>query len=352
MIRFPIRALTFALSLAALSLTAYAGDPTPNHLAASRPAAYHVVKTYKIPGDGRWDYMIVDPDSHHLFVPRSSHVQVINTADGSILGDIPNTNGVHGVALVPDLKRAFASDGKDNPVTIFDTDSFKTIGTVPTGDGPDGIIYDAFSKRVFCMNGREGSVSLIPADADPAKPGVVTIPLNGKPEFAASDGAGHVYINLEDKNEIAVVDSKEMKVVDHWPLTGGDEPTGMAVDPQTHRIFVGCHNKLMFVVNADTGKIVTTFPIGPDVDACAFDPDSKLAFASCGDAILSVIHEDDADHFTALPNVATEKGSRSLALDTKTHAIFMPTADFAPTTERQRRAPMIDGSFRIIVLTP
>jgi outer membrane protein assembly factor BamB len=201
------------------------------------------------------------------------------------------------------------------------------------------------------MNGREGSVSAMPADADPAKPSVITIPLDGKPEFAASDLAGHVFINLEDKNEIVQVDSKEVKVLAHWSLAPGDEPTGMAIDPQTHRIFVGCHNKLLFVVNSDNGKIVAQFPIGDDVDACAFDPDTRLVFASAN-GVLSVIHEDDADHFTALPDVQTARGARSLALDVKTHAIYMPTADFAPTTQAVKRSPMIDGSFKIMVLAP
>jgi DNA-binding beta-propeller fold protein YncE len=318
---------------------------------AQDEGAYHVTQTFKIPGDGRWDYVIVDPDAHHLFVPRSSHVQIVNTADGTVIGDIPDTQGVHGVALVPEIKRAFASDGNANMVTIFDTDTLKTVGTAPTGDGPDGIIYDPFSKRVFCMNGREGSVSVISADRDSAQPAVVTIPLDGKPEFAASDGAGHVYINLEDKNQIAVVDSKEIKVVDHWSLAPGEEPTGMAIDPQTHRIFVGCHNKLMFVVNAQTGKIVTSFPIGAGVDACAFDPQTKLAFASCGDSTLTVIHEDDADHFTALPVVHTQRGARTMALDVKTHTLYMPTADFQPNSQNERRPPMIDGTFKILVVS-
>jgi YVTN family beta-propeller protein len=314
--------------------------------------AYHVSQTFKISGDGRWDYVIVDPGSGHLFVPRSTHVQVINTADGTVLGDIPDTQGVHGVALVPELKRAFASDSKANTVTIFDTDSLKTVATVPTGDGPDGIIFDPFSKRVFCMNGREGSVSAIAADHDVAQPGVVTVPLDGKPEFAASDGAGHVYINLEDKNEVAAIDSKQVKVLNHWSLAPGDEPTGMAIDPQTHRLFIGCHNHLMIVMNADTGKVVTTFPIGDGVDACAFDPGTKVAFASCGDSTLTAIHEDDADHFTALPTIHTERGARTMALDTKTHTIYMPTADFKPTTQAERRPPMVDGSFKILVVSP
>ena len=322
-----------------------------SYVAAGGNSSYHVVQTFNIPGEGRWDYLVADPQSHRLFVPRSSHTQIIDTTDGSIVGDIPDTQGVHGVALAPQLKRAFASDGKANTVTIFDTDTFKTIGTVPTGDGPDGIIYDPFSNRVFCMNGREGSLSAIPADADPASPGVITIPLDGKPEFAASDLAGHVFINLEDKNQIVEVDSKEVKVLARWSLSPGDEPTGMAIDPQTHRIFVGCHNKLMFVVNSDTGKIVAQFPIGDDVDACAFDPDTKLAFASCN-GLMSEIHEDDADHFTALPDVQTARGARSLALDVTTHTIYMPTADFAPTTQAVKRPPMVDGTFKIVVLAP
>jgi DNA-binding beta-propeller fold protein YncE len=319
-------------------------------MGAGDQGAYHISQTYKIPGEGRWDYLIVDPATHHLFVPRSTHVQIINTADGTVIGDVADTSGVHGVALASEFKRGFASDGKTNTVTIFDTDTFKTIGAVPTGVGPDGIIYDPFTKRVFCMNGEEGSVSVIAGDADPAKPGVVTIPLDGKPEFAASDGAGHVYINLEDKAEIAVVDAKEIKVTAHWSLAPGEEPTGMAIDPQTHRLFVGCHNKLMFVVNADNGKIVTSFPMGPDVDACTFDPDQKLAFASCGDSTLTVIHEDDADHFTALPVVHTAKGARTMAMDLSTHILYMPSADFEPLVAGQKRPKMIPGTFKILEL--
>ena len=354
----------FVLTLPLLlsSFSQQGGAPAkPAAPAAATPAAakvgasgYHLIKTLEIGGDGGWDYLLADPDNHRVFVSRSTHVMVVDTETGKVAGDIPDTGGVHGIALAPELNRGFTSNGKDGTATIFDYKTLKTIGTVKTGDNPDAILYDASTKRVFTMNGRSDNITPIDAAAGTA---LANIDLGGKPEFAVADGRGKIYVNLEDKSEIVAIDAKELKVLAHWPIAPGEEPSGLAIDPKNKRLFSVCSNEKMVVVDCDSGKVITTLAIGKGVDAAAFDPSSNLAFSSNGDGTMTVVHMGDPNTFSVLDNVATGPRARTLALDLKTHTIYMPSAKFeAPPADapkdgkRPPRPKMIPGSFVLLVV--
>lgn len=315
--------------------------------AQAGPSGYHVIKTISISGDEGWDYVAVDSDARRVYVSHSSHVVVLDADTFVVVGDIPDTQGVHGIAIAPDLGRGFVSDGRANTVTIFDPKTLKTLGTVKAGTNPDAIIYDPFTKRIFTMNGRSQDTTAINA-ADGTVAG--TVALGGKPEFAVADGHGNIFVNIEDKSELVRFDSQKLTVLNRWPLKPCDEPSGLAVDWKTRRLFAGCGNKMMAVVDADTGKIVATPPIGDGVDANGFDPASDLAFASTGEGLLTVVHEDSSDKFTVVENVPTKKSARTMALDLKTHNIFLPAADFDPPAPGQRRGKMKPGTFVVLVV--
>ena len=318
------------------------------------PSGYHVTKTLKLGGDGGWDYLTVDSKARRVYISRGTHVMVVDADTGAVVGDIPNTNGVHGIAIAPDLDKGFISDGRDNTVTIFDVKTLKVLGTAPTGKNPDAIIYDPASKRVFTFNGSSKDATAIDA-----KTGTVagTIPLGGKPEFAAADEKGHVFVNIEDTSEIVQFDSNKLAVENRWKIAPGEGPSGLAMDRKNRRLFSVCSNKLMVVVNADNGQVVTTLPIGAGTDAAAFDPETGFAFSSNGgDGTLTVVHEDSPDKFTVVDNVPTLRRARTMALDAKTHQVYTVTAEFGPapppTTEQPRpRAPMLPGSFTLLILS-
>jgi len=278
---------------------------------------------------------------------------VLDLDSDQSVGEIPNTQGVHGVALVPELHRGFTSNGRSSTVTIFDTKTLAVLAEIKvTGENPDAILYDTVSRRVFTFNGRGKNATAIDA-ASQAVAG--TVDLGGKPETAASDGKGRVFVNIEDTNEIVVLDSKALKPEARWSLAPCEEPTGMAFDGAHGRIFVGCHNKKMMVLDSNNGHIVATLPIGEGVDANAFDAKSALAFASCGDGTLTVAREDSPDSFHVVENVATQRGARTMALDEKTHRIYLATAEFGPppppTAERPNPRPsIVPGSFTILVV--
>jgi YVTN family beta-propeller protein len=267
------------------------------------------------------------------------------------VGDIPNTSGVHGIAIAPDVGRGFTSNGRTNTVTIFDLKTLKVLGEAKTGEGPDAIIYDPASHRVFTFNGHSGDSTAI----DAATGNVAgTIPLGGRPEYAAADGNGQVYANLEDKSMVVELDSRALTVKNTWPLAPGDSPSGMAIDSEHRRLFVGCHNQMMAVMDADNGHVVATPAIGQGVDANRFDPGTGLAFSSNGDGTLTVVKEDSPDKFTVLENVQTQRGARTMEIDPKTHRVFLVTAEFgpapAPTADHPRpRPPMVPGSFTLLV---
>lgn len=300
---------------------------------ASKPHAdssYHLLKKVKLGGQGFYDYFGIDVPARHIFVTNNKRVVVIDADSGAIVGEItdPKIDGVHGVAVVNDVGRGFTSNGITNTATIFDLRTLKPIGTVSTGKHPDAIIYDPASRLVFVFDGEsQDATAIVAADGTVAG----TIPLGGKPEFAASDNAGGVYVNIEDKNEVVAIDSHALKVASRWPTAPCEEPSGMAIDAKTSRLFVGCHNKMIAVMDTKTGKVVATPPIGGHVDANRFDPGTNLAFSSNGEGTLTVIHEDSPDQYKVLENVPTEVGARTMEVDPKTHNVYLVTADLTPT---------------------
>ncbi len=320
---------------------------------AAGSSGYHVAKKTVLGGDGGWDYLTVDAKARRIYISRGTHVMVVDADSAAVVGDIPGTNGVHGIAIASDMDKGFISDGRDGNVTIFDTKTLKVLGTTPAGKNPDAIIYDQASKRVFAFNGSSKDATAIDA-----KTGTVagTIPLGGKPEFAAADEKGHVFVNIEDTSEIVQFDSNKLTVENRWKIAPGEEPSGLAMDRKHRRLFSVCSNKLMVVVNADTGKVVTTLPIGAGTDAAGFDPETGYAFSSNGEGTLTVVHEDSADKFSVVDTVATQVRARTMALDTKTHQVFLVTAQFgappAATAQQPRpRAPMVPGSFTLLTMS-
>ena len=314
-------------------------------------ADYHLLKKVILGGEGFWDYLICDSAARRVYISRGTHVMVVDADNYGVVGDIPGTEGVHGIALAPEFGRGFTSDGRTNSVTIFDLKTLRVVGTAPTGEGPDAIVYDPASKRVFTFNGRAGTATAIDAASGKA---VGTVTLGGRPEFAAADGQGHIYNNLEDKSEIVQIDSQKLTVTATWPLAPGESPSGLAIDPDHRRLFAGCHNQMMAIVDADSGKVLATPKIGQGVDANRFDPGTQLAFSSNGEGTLTIIHEDSPEKFTPTASVSTQRGARTMALDLKTHNVFLVTAEFgpppAPTAEHPHPRPQaLPGSFTLLV---
>jgi len=320
-------------------------------VAASAPG-YHLVSTWKLSGEGGWDYLKADSDARRLYIARATRVIVIDLDSGKPVGEIPDTPGVHGIALAPEFGEGFTSNGRENTVSVFDLKTMKTRNKIKVGTRPDAIWYDPATKRVFTFNAGSQDATAI----DAAKGEVVgTIPLGGKPEFAASDGKGEVFVNLEDKNQLFALDASKLTVKERWPLPGCDEPSGLSMDQKSRRLFVGCGNKVMPIVNADDGQVVATLPIGGGVDATAFDAGTGLAFASCGEGVLTVVREDSSGKFTVAENVKTERGARTMAVDERTHRLYTVTAQFgpppAPTAEQPHPRPTIlPDSFVVLVL--
>jgi DNA-binding beta-propeller fold protein YncE len=314
---------------------------------------YQLKQKYVIGGEGGWDYLTYDPANKHLFISRGTRVQVVDPAKGTVVAEIADTGGVHGIAIAGDLGKGFTSNGRDNTVTVFDLKTLKETSKIKLdgGENPDAILYDPASKRVFTFNGRSKNATAIDAEKGTV---VGTIPLDGKPEFAAADGKGTVFVNIEDKSELTSIDAKKAAVIKSWPLTGCEEPSGLAIDQKHRRLFAGCHNKVMAVVNADDGKVITTVPIGLGVDANAFDPKLDLAFSSNGDGTLTVVHEDSPGTFKVVQNADTQRGARTMALDTENHDVFLVTAEFdeQPPAEGQTRPrrTMKPGSFTLLVM--
>jgi DNA-binding beta-propeller fold protein YncE len=318
--------------------------------AAAGPSEYHVVKTIPIGGKGGWDYCVVDSAARRLYVSHGTHVVVLDADSGAVVGDIPNTLGVHGIALATDLGRGFISAGRANTIIIFDLKTLKTIDTVKSGGmNPDAIYYDAGSKRVFAFNGRSGNAIALNA-ADGKVAGMITV--GGKPEFAAGDDKGHVFVNIEDKAQLLEIDAEKLSVLHRWRLTGCKEPSGLAFDQKNRRLFSVCGNKKMMIVNADSGALVASLPIGEDPDAAGFDPDTRLVFSSNGESgDLTVIHEDSPDKYTVVENVPTKKYARTMAIDDKTHSIFLPIADFEPVAPKsEAEPPMKPNTFGVLLV--
>jgi DNA-binding beta-propeller fold protein YncE len=320
-------------------------------VAAAGPG-YKVVNTYNVGGDGGWDYLTADADARRLYISRATHVIVLDLDSGKTVGDIADTPGVHGIALAPELGRGFVSNGREGTVSIFDLKTLATSSKVKVGDNPDAILYDPATKRVFTFNGKSQDSTAI--DATNGKV-LGTIKLDGKPEFAASDGKGMVFVNIEDKSELTAIDANKLEVKTKWPLAPCQEPSGLSMDKKNRRLFVGCDNKMMAVVDADSGKVLSTPAIGDGVDATAFDDGTGLAFASCGEGVLTVVQKESSDKYTVAETVPTQSGARTLALDSKTHNVYVVTAKFGPppaaTAENPHpRRTILPDSFVVLVL--
>jgi len=342
--RFTLLTILGSIAVALIfSAVAFSRPATP----APGASGYHVIKTIPVGGEGGWDYVYVDSDARRIYVSRGTHTMVLDADTYAVVGDIPDTQGVHGVAVASDLGRGFTSNGRSNDVTIFDLKTLKSLGTVKTDANPDAIVYEPVTKRVFTFNGRGKNATAISA-ADGTVVG--TIDLHGRPEFAVADGKGALYDNIEDASELHHLDAQSLKELHNWPLAPCKSPSGLAMDVANHRLFSVCDEKVMAVVNADTGKVVATPAICDGPDAAAFDPSSGYAFASCGDGNLTVIHEDSPDKYTVVENVPTKKSARTLGLDLKTHNIFLPAADFDAPAAGERRGKMKPGSFVILVV--
>jgi YVTN family beta-propeller protein len=321
--------------------------------AAASAQEYTLEKTVKLGGEGGWDYLTVDDAARRVYVSRSTHVMVLDADTLQVVGDIPDTSGVHGIAIVAELGKGFTSNGRANTLTVFDTRTLKATAEVKAGANPDAILYDHFTRRVFAFNGRSGDVTVVDAKTDAV---LATIPIGGKLEFGQTDGKGQVFVNVEDKSEIVALDAKQMKVLARWSIRPCEEPSGLALDAAHRRLFSVCGNKLMAVVDADTGKVVTTLPIGAGSDGAAFDPASQNAFSSNGEGTLTVVHESAPDKFEVVQTVKTQRSARTITLDPKTHSLLLPAAEFgpapAPTAEQPRPRPtLVPGSFALVVVS-
>ena len=321
--------------------------------AQTAPASFHVTRRIPVPGDGGWDYVTFDTVRSRIFIARSNRVQVVDANSGQLVGEIPNTAGVHGVALAYSLNKGYTSNGRDTTVTVFDFVSLvpgKTIHV--TGANPDAILFDPASHRVFTFNGRGENSTAIDAAGDTV---VGTVALGGKPETAVSDGEGHIFVNIENKSTIVEFDAEKLTVLHTYPLAPCEEPSGLAIDVAHHRLFAGCGNRMMAVVDATNGHIIATVATDDGTDANAFDPVIATAFSSNGAGTLSIVTEQAPDKFMA-QNVPTERGARTMALDPKTHRLYLATASFGPPPAATSAVPhprpsVVPGSFVVLVVS-
>jgi DNA-binding beta-propeller fold protein YncE len=318
-------------------------------------AQYRVAHDVRVPGDEGWDYLTVEPGGHRLFIAHGTQVQVVDTDRLAVSGAIADTPGVHGIALAPDVGHGYISAGRSSTIVVFDLKSLARLKEIKsTGENPDAIIYDPPTHRVLAFNGRGRNATVIDAKTDEV---LGTIPLDAKPEFAVSDGKGRVYVNLEDKNSLAQIDAQRLAVTAVWKIDGCEEPSGLAMDVAGQRLFAGCSNKVMAVVDASTGRTLGTAPIGGGVDAAGYDPGVRLAFASCGEGVLTVIATSASGAPEVSQSLTTLRGARTMALDERSHRIFLVTASFGRTPPATAAAPhprpqVVPGSFRLLVVEP
>ena len=321
----------------------------------SRPRDYAVVERVTIGGTGGWDFIAFDHFRQRLFVPRGDRVQVWSVQSKNVVREIEGTPGVHGVALAQDLERGFTSNGRANTVTVFSLEDLRVLETLNIpGENPDAILYEPKFKRVYSFNGRSGNVTVI--DAANLKV-MASIALGGKPEVAVSDGAGHIFVNIEDTAELVVIDQFANKVQARWPLAPCTNPTGLAIDAANQRLFSVCNNRKMVIVDAQSGRQVAIMSIGSAPDGAEYDPVFSMVFSANGDGTLTLVHENDAEHFTVVANVPTQDKARTLALDPISHRIYLVTASFGPTPaatgeQPKPRPAMLPDSFTVIVIAP
>jgi len=314
--------------------------------------SYRYTGEIPVGGDGGWDYLSIDTSARRLYVTHSSTIVVVDLDKGVVTGSIEDTPGVHGFALASELQRGFSSNGRESKAGIVDLKTLKTLSKVPTGDNPDAILFEPGRKEVYSFNGRGHSVTVFDATSGNV---TATIALPGTPEFAVADPAvGRVYCNIEDRNEVVAIDTRTHLIVNTWPTAPGEEPAGMAIDAAHHRLFIGCRNKLTVMMDSTNGHVLTTVPIGQGVDANVFDPDTQLVFSSCGEGVVTIAHQDAPDKLSVVQTLVTERGARTMAIDPKTHRIYLATAQYetqpapAPGAPRQR-PKIIPASMKILV---
>jgi YVTN family beta-propeller protein len=316
---------------------------------------YKIVNTFHLPGDGGWDYLSADEATGRLFISHSTVVQVVDARTGQLTGTINDTPGVHGIALAQDLNKAFISVGRAASVTIINLKTLEFIANVKvSGQNPDAIMYDQYSQKVFVFNGGSANATVIDANTNNV---IATIPLEGKPEFPVSNGNGKIYVNIEDKSLITLINASTLKAEKSWSIAPGEEPSGLALDNETHRLFSVCSNKLMVVADAQDGHIVATLPIGEGCDGVKFDPVLKRVYSSNGEGTMTVIQEVNKESFIVLENFKTMPGARTLTVDTKSHHLYLPAAEYNPaeqsTANNQRpRRTIKPGSFVILDIAP
>ena len=317
--------------------------------------AYKFVREIPIGGEGGWDILTIDSVSNRLYLSHATKIVVVDLNKNIVAGEIAETPSVHAFVAVPELQRGFSSNGKENKSSVVDLTTLKTTSKIETGQNPDAVAYEPKRREVYVFNHTGNSATVI--DAKEAKV-VATIPLSGNPEFPVVDPtAGRVYCNIEDKSEVAVIDANKHEVVTNWPLAPGEEPTGIALDAAHHRLFAACHNKMMVMLDTETGKVVADVPIGAGTDGCAFDDNSQLAFASCGEGVVTIAHEDSPDKLSLLQTLKTERGARTIALDPKTHRIYLPTAQFQPPPSPSpgatpARPTVVPNTLKLLVYGP
>ncbi len=320
---------------------------------AQTKSGYHVAKKIKVGGEGSWDYLTFDAQTQRLFVSHSDRIVVINTKADEVVGEILKLEGVHGMAIANEFNRGFITNGASSTVSVVDMKTLKVVSTIPVGKKPDAVLYDPFSHRVFVYNGQSENASVIDAEKGTV---VSTVALGGKPEFSATDRKGHIFVNLEDKNEVVGFDATTLKVFARWPLKGGDEPTGLAIDVEHHRLFSVCHNKLMFVLDSDNGTILAKLPIGAKVDGCTFDPGTGMVFTSNGEGTITVVREESPSKFSVVETVPTQPGAKTITVDPVSHTLYLPTAEFGPTPAPSAatpapRAPILPNTFVVLKVT-
>lgn len=340
-----IRLVTAAIAFAVL-MSINAAD-------AQNKSVYHVAKKIMVGGEGSWDYLAFDAQTHRLFVSHSDRVVVINTNSDKVVGEILKLDGVHGMAIANEYGRGFVSNGTSSTVSVVDMKTLKVVNNIAVGQKPDAILYDAFSHRVFVYNGRSNDASVIDAQKGTV---IATVALGGKPEFSVTDRKGHIFVNLEDKSEVVGLDASTLKIFARWPLKNGEEPTGLAIDIEHNRLFSVCKNKLMFVLDSDNGTVVATLRIGAKVDGCAFDPGTGLVFSSNGEGTITVIREASPSKFSVLETVATQPGAKTITLDPVTHTLYLPTAEFGPTPaptpgSPAPKPPILPNTFVVLKVT-
>ncbi len=321
----------------------------PSLTSNTRMLSFKIVNKIHPQGDEKWDYLFSDDAAGLLYVSHGNMVQVVDEAKGEMVGKIEGLNGVHGIAIASALNKGFISTKNDNSVTVFDTKSYKVIQKIEiTGKSPDSILFDSFSQMVFVFNGHSDNVTVLNAETNAI---VTTITLSGNPEFSATDGKGRIYANLESKSSIVVINSTTFKVENVWALAPGEEPTGLALDNESHRLFSVCANKLMVVVDTETGKVITTLPTGEKTDGTAFDPALKCAYSSNGAGTVTVVKEINKNTYAVLENIPTQKGAKTIAVNRKTHHIYLPTAEFE-TTPGVVKPNVLTGTFVVLDLIP